>query len=210
MPFMQRLTWTGIALHGGILPGYPASHGCVRLPAAFAKLLFDVTRVGLTVVITKDQAVPHIAPQDDLIGTGAVEAEGGDTSWQPDRAPTGPVSIVVSARDKRVTVMRSGRIIGSAAAELRAAVTGTTAFQLHHVADAGPHWLRIDVPGNAGSVAARYGDTQQWFSVSASFAAQLRSILGPGTIVIITTDSLLPDDRRPPLTILEAPPVRRR
>lgn len=51
---MQRLTWDGIALHAGKLPGYPASHGCVRLPLAFAKLLYGVTRPGLTVVVTDD------------------------------------------------------------------------------------------------------------------------------------------------------------
>jgi lipoprotein-anchoring transpeptidase ErfK/SrfK len=43
MPFMQRLTWDGVALHAGNIPGYPASHGCVRLPYEFSKLLFDVT-----------------------------------------------------------------------------------------------------------------------------------------------------------------------
>lgn len=52
MPFMQRLTWDGVALHAGRNPGFPASHGCVRLPAAFAKKLFEVTDVGTTVVVT--------------------------------------------------------------------------------------------------------------------------------------------------------------
>jgi len=46
MPYMQRLTWDGIALHGGAIPGYPASHGCVRLPTAFAKKVFGVTALG--------------------------------------------------------------------------------------------------------------------------------------------------------------------
>src|SRR5262245_4907672 len=54
MPFMQRITWTGIALHGGVLPGHPASHGCVRLPVDFARRLFDLTDVGMRVII-----VPH-------------------------------------------------------------------------------------------------------------------------------------------------------
>jgi hypothetical protein len=54
MPFMQRITWTGIAMHGGVLPGHPASHGCVRLPVDFARRLFDLTDVGMRVVI-----VPH-------------------------------------------------------------------------------------------------------------------------------------------------------
>lgn len=51
MPFMQRLTWDGIALHGGQIPGYPASHGCVRLPNSFARNLFAVTSLGAQVHI---------------------------------------------------------------------------------------------------------------------------------------------------------------
>ena len=51
MPYMQRLTWDGIALHGGAIPGRPASNGCVRLPLAFARHLFGVTRLGATVRI---------------------------------------------------------------------------------------------------------------------------------------------------------------
>jgi lipoprotein-anchoring transpeptidase ErfK/SrfK len=54
MPFMQRLTWDGVALHAGNNPGFPASHGCIRLPAAFAKKLFEVTRVGTTVSVTDE------------------------------------------------------------------------------------------------------------------------------------------------------------
>jgi len=57
MPFMQRLTWTGVALHAGRVPGHPASHGCVRLPPEFARKLYDVTYHGGTVVIT-DAASP--------------------------------------------------------------------------------------------------------------------------------------------------------
>lgn len=58
MPFMQRLTWSGIALHAGALPGYPASHGCVRLPYEFAQNLFPLTRLGLRVVVAYDDAAP--------------------------------------------------------------------------------------------------------------------------------------------------------
>jgi hypothetical protein len=52
MPFMQRITAMGVAMHAGHLPGYPASHGCIRLPAAFAKLLYGVTELGTPVTIT--------------------------------------------------------------------------------------------------------------------------------------------------------------
>jgi lipoprotein-anchoring transpeptidase ErfK/SrfK len=54
MPFMQRLTWDGVALHAGKVTGQPASHGCVRLPAAFARKLYGETRLGAQVVITDE------------------------------------------------------------------------------------------------------------------------------------------------------------
>src|SRR5439155_6866698 len=56
MPNMQRITWNGIALHGGPLPGYAASHGCVRMPYGFAEKLFDKTRIGMRVIISPNDA----------------------------------------------------------------------------------------------------------------------------------------------------------
>jgi L,D-transpeptidase catalytic domain len=58
MPHMQRITWSGIALHGGPLPGYPASHGCVRMPFDFAARLFDDTRIGLRVIVAPTDVAP--------------------------------------------------------------------------------------------------------------------------------------------------------
>lgn len=58
MPNMQRITWNGVALHGGPLPGYAASHGCVRMPYGFAEKLFDKTRIGMRVIISPDDAAP--------------------------------------------------------------------------------------------------------------------------------------------------------
>ena len=57
MPYMQRLTWDGVALHAGANPGFPASHGCIRLPTAFAKKLFDITSLGATVEVTDEAYV---------------------------------------------------------------------------------------------------------------------------------------------------------
>jgi L,D-transpeptidase-like protein len=57
MPFMQRITWSGIALHGGPLPGYPASHGCVRMPVDFAERLFHLTKVGMRVIVAPGDPV---------------------------------------------------------------------------------------------------------------------------------------------------------
>ncbi|MGI9382627.1 MAG: L,D-transpeptidase family protein [Methyloligellaceae bacterium] len=58
MPFMQRLTWSGIALHAGHVPNYPASHGCIRMPGRFAKKLFRITEKGAHVVVARGEAAP--------------------------------------------------------------------------------------------------------------------------------------------------------
>lgn len=63
MPYMQRLTWDGIAIHGGYLPGYPASHGCIRLPHPFAKALFGVTQMAQEVVVLQDTSTPVKRPE---------------------------------------------------------------------------------------------------------------------------------------------------
>ena len=58
MPNMQRITWNGVALHGGPLPGYAASHGCVRMPYDFAEKLFDKTWIGMRVIISPNDVAP--------------------------------------------------------------------------------------------------------------------------------------------------------
>src|SRR5881227_3496490 len=68
MPHMQRITWSGIALHGGPLPGYPASHGCVRMPFAFAARLFDLTRMGMRVIVAPGDPAPVEISHPALFG----------------------------------------------------------------------------------------------------------------------------------------------
>lgn len=58
MPYMERITWSGIALHAGPRPGYPASHGCIRLPQDFAVRLFQMTKIGTRVIVTRDTVTP--------------------------------------------------------------------------------------------------------------------------------------------------------
>ena len=66
MPFMQRLTWSGIAMHAGELPGYPASHGCVRMPGEFARQLYDLETADRHVVISQDPASPLMVANSAL------------------------------------------------------------------------------------------------------------------------------------------------
>jgi len=82
MPNMQRITWNGIALHGGPLPGYAASHGCVRMPYDFAEKLFDKTRIGMRVIISPNDAAPvefsHTAlfvPNAEAVAAAPARAE---------------------------------------------------------------------------------------------------------------------------------------
>jgi hypothetical protein len=66
MPYMQRLTAKGVAMHAGNLPGYPASHGCIRLPKDFAKLLYGVTELGTPVMITDDEQLRRAAEYERM------------------------------------------------------------------------------------------------------------------------------------------------
>jgi hypothetical protein len=82
MPNMQRITWNGIALHGGPLPGYAASHGCVRMPYNFAEKLFDKTWIGMRVIIAPNDAAPvdfsHpalLVPNADALAAAPAKAE---------------------------------------------------------------------------------------------------------------------------------------
>lgn len=59
MPYMQRITWSGVAMHAGVLPGYPASHGCIRMPMAFAVKMWNWTRMGARVIVSPGQMSPQ-------------------------------------------------------------------------------------------------------------------------------------------------------
>src|SRR5947207_1276015 len=126
MPNMQRLTDTGICMHSGNLPGYPASHGCIRLPFDFSQLLFSVTAQGGTVVVGDGKTpVPHLAsnpglllaPKDFTPGMVRPLAHN-EYDWNPERSPSGPITMVVSAADKAIYVYRNGNPIGRAAIEI--------------------------------------------------------------------------------------------
>src|ERR1700733_6520861 len=82
IPNMQRITWNGIALHGGPLPGHAASHGCVRMPYDFAEKLFDKTRIGMRVIISPNDAEPVdfsdtklFAPKTEAVAAAPARAE---------------------------------------------------------------------------------------------------------------------------------------
>ncbi|WP_343032673.1 L,D-transpeptidase family protein [Sphingorhabdus profundilacus] len=91
MPYMQRLTWDGIAMHGGQLPGYPASHGCIRLPHPFAKALFDATQMNQEVVVLQNISTPVKRPEPKVEPVAEPAVETGVPVNQP--GPIAPIAV---------------------------------------------------------------------------------------------------------------------
>lgn len=119
MPNMNRLTWDGIALHAGNLPGYPASHGCVRLPLEFSRLLFTVTHIGTPVIIAGAHNDPwdlvhpglvlHSFAEEELeTAVVALEARSHPSDWTNDQ-PYPITTVLATAADRRLVVMEDGR-----------------------------------------------------------------------------------------------------
>lgn len=193
MPFMERLIWDGIALHAGDLPGYPASHGCVRLPHAFAKLLYGVSSLGMTVVVTDaaDMPVAVPAPAPALLAPPPEAAALLDYLWQPERAPTGPLSIVISGRDARVIVLRNGVEIGSGAIRLDAPVARTVAFTLTGIDAHGEHWVRLPLPGDTVPVTGEMREAERGKGhLPEGLRVEIQRVLTPGTTLLVTRSSL--------------------
>lgn len=81
MPFMQRITWSGVAMHAGALPGYPASHGCLRLPHGFARTWFELTKLNTRVVITQNPTTPVSISHPALFEPRATSAQTPMPTW---------------------------------------------------------------------------------------------------------------------------------
>jgi lipoprotein-anchoring transpeptidase ErfK/SrfK len=88
MPYMQRITWSGIAMHQGVLPGYPASHGCIRMPAAFAVKMWNWTKMGARVLVTPGEMTPARFSHPFLVAQKVVPQPLADETPQVD-APLG-------------------------------------------------------------------------------------------------------------------------
>lgn len=193
MPYMQRLTWDGIAMHAGNLPGYPSSHGCIRLPVAFAKLLFGITKLGLTVVITDDPIEPETISTPAILESGATDGHASPDSykWEPEKSPSGPVSVVISGRDKRLVVLRNGIEIGSGTVRIDGPVAATEAFTLRAIGPEGPHWMRLPLPGTqTKGTGEMTGSEHGRVHMSDDFRKLIISVLQPGATLLVTRDSL--------------------
>jgi hypothetical protein len=192
MPNMQRLTQRGIALHAGKLPGYPASHGCIRLPHKFSELLFGATSLGMTVVITDIPAVPARSSAPAVI---AAATPAGRTlsnapyEWHPERSPHGAVAVVVSAADQRAIVLRNGIEIGSSPVRVAGPIDGAMAYVLRAWDSSGQDWLKLQFSGSGQGMAVT-ADEGKRFDVPHRFRYDVATVLRPGSVVIVTPETL--------------------
>jgi hypothetical protein len=219
MPDAERLTWGGVALHAGELPGYPSSHGCVHLPSAFAHLLFQISPMGMAVVIADAQSAPEavdhpglLAPIDPTSGADDAEpplADGQVERWEPDKAPAGPLSIVVSTSDRRMVVLRNGVEIGRARVKLGdpARRFGThTYVVVEGTAGGGPKWMAAGVPRGGGGAKPVDPAVADGVSVPPVFVADVQPLLLPGTTMVVTDQPILPHTTGVPLEVVNADP----
>jgi hypothetical protein len=227
MPYQERLTWDGVALHAGGLPGYPSSHGCIHLPSKFAEDLFQASRMGMTVVVVDARTAPvdvvHpavLAPVDPTTGAEDVDARlptGEPYRWQPEKSPEGPLSILMSAADQRAIVLRNGVEIGRAALAVSnpGKPLGTHAF----IVEAGEgkgnsaiapgavarNWSVVPVTGyrddRGSDLSAVVGSRLR---LPQAFAQSLNPLLVPGTTLLVTDAPVLEESTGARLTVLGA------
>jgi hypothetical protein len=207
MPNMQRLTWKGIALHAGKLPGYPASHGCIRLPLQFSELLFGATEMGMTVVITDIPAVPRESSTPELAMAGAAVSASEPLSraayqWQPERSRSGMVSVVVSTADQRAVVLRDGVQIGSAPVRYKGRLDGGLAYVLRAWDRSGQHWLKLQFSGAGQSMEVSQAEKDQ-LEAPFAFRKLVAAELKLGSVIIITPQSLKAGSPGMELTVID-------
>jgi hypothetical protein len=187
MPYMERLTWGGVAIHAGGLPGYPESHGCIHIPMDFAKQLYTVTGSGTNVIITNTKSAPGSTAVPGLLfasNPGGMPSSGGAV-WHPEKSAAGPVSIIVSSADGAAYVYRSGVEIGVAPVRGLQSVMGLYVYSaLAEIdADGRRNWFSTPV---VGSNAPNIKELAKQVNVDPGFLASVRSLVTPGTTLILT------------------------
>jgi hypothetical protein len=201
MPNMNRLTWSGIALHAGHLPGYPASHGCVRLPLKFSAHLFQVTHIGTPVIIAGGHSEPRdvIHPglvlsryaEDEFVDAEAALKNKALPGFSHEDNETAPVSVLISRADARIFVLENGEIVAEGTARIKDPGTalGSHVFVLSRPHDGrrGLQWHAIgfhhtDATGFAQpeeSIIKRVGADQKVIDV-------MKQKMHPGMTLVLT------------------------
>jgi len=208
MPNMNRITWNGVALHAGNLPGFPASHGCVRLPMKFSELLFGVTHVGTPVIVAGSHADPIEVTHPGLVLAAQAEGEFNTVKASLDKKASpwqatvtsfdAPTSIIVSSADQTVTILSSGDIVAQGRATIRDPATplGSHVFVLTGAHDGvqGLSWIGFG-HGAGGQAGSSDVSVLQRISATEDVLSTMRERMHPGMVFVTTDLPAHPDTR---------------
>jgi hypothetical protein len=229
MPYTQKITQDGVALHAGGVPGYPESHGCVHLPSEYARLLFEAPK-GMTVVIANKHTAPDSIDHPAMLAPVDPDGKQSDLSrlapgetfrWAPEKSPEGPVSVLISRYDARVLVMRNGIEIGRARVDIR---DPQKPFGTHvYLAQAGApsmrhpaapellqhNWAGVAMPGHMEDQNhAPDPETLKRIRIPDAFLRAAYPLIEPGTSLVITDAPVLESTTSVNLTVFDTlPPV---
>lgn len=206
MPNMNRLTWSGIALHAGNLPGYPASHGCVRLPLDFSDKLFGITHLGTPVIIAGSHSDPwELTHPGMVLGAYAghefdqVEAGLADKKHPADwvEAEAYPVtSVIASSADRSIMLLENEVVLNRASLTINGSDPfGSHVFVLQGASDQtqGLRWTAISHDAAAGGSVEADEAVLTRLRADHDFIEAMRQKMHPGMILILTDAPLEPE-----------------
>ncbi len=191
MPYSERLTWDGVALHAGYIPDAVAtsSHGCIHLPYDFSKKLFGITHKGTTVVVTDEAPDTYVSNGHSM---GFLSGSSSGYVWKPQASPSGPVSLIFSKKDKKLYILRGGIVIGETGVKtsmFSKHVSGTAAFVFAgwdiQKSEAHSTWTQV-----SGNKSHHTDQLDEWFKLDPRFQHALQGLLVPGANLVVTSDSV--------------------
>lgn len=207
MPNMNRLTWSGIALHAGNLPGYPASHGCVRLPLVFSQDLFTVTHLGTPVIIAGPGDSPELIDPGLVLGGGAAgqfsqvvatkDSQKHPADWA-DSEVHPIVSVIASSADMKIMLIENDVVKGEAPLSIDGnEKIGSHVFTMQTLDKAsGPQW--VDVAHTTTETPTEFNAEARLIKnlhTTDEFAALMQASLQLGSVLVLTDAPLYPDTR---------------
>lgn len=206
MPNMNRLTWDGVALHAGNLPGYPASHGCVRLPFAFSEKLFTVTQIGTPVIISGSKTDPwelihpgvvlgNTAEHEMVDAVDRLKARSHPSDWGGDSAY--PVTtMLATGADRRVALIENGAEIMEAELFVKGSNTlGEHVLLLETARDDALHWTGLTHHPDPDWPLKPETAIVDRLSTPKDFHQAVRARLHPGFLLIVSDLAAHPDRR---------------
>jgi hypothetical protein len=211
MPNMNRLTWSGIALHAGNLPGYPASHGCIRLPLKFSELLFGVTHVGTVVIVADEHSEPGDVTHPGAILSAFAEDEMDIAIAELAKKKLPPlarhadmqhaVSLLVSRTDRTLYILKDGKIIAQGKVDIvrPGEPLGSHIFTLLGAKgdERSLKWMAVGFKHSSAHPELLQSGTSviQRIESEPALSAQVHKLMHPGLLLVLTDAPAHPGTR---------------